>query len=82
MAVESKDDGKDYSYMSGFGSHFETEVLKGALPIGQNSPQVVSPALPALPIPHLTPWSLSLTRSAPMGCTQSSCQVQPSLCRA
>ena len=26
-------------YMSGFGNHFATEAIKGALPIGQNSPQ-------------------------------------------
>jgi homogentisate 1,2-dioxygenase len=26
-------------YMSGFGSHFETEAVKGALPKGRNSPQ-------------------------------------------
>lgn len=26
-------------YMSGFGNHFETEALAGALPIGMNSPQ-------------------------------------------
>jgi homogentisate 1,2-dioxygenase len=26
-------------YQSGFGNHFETEALAGALPIGQNSPQ-------------------------------------------
>ncbi len=29
-------------YTSGFGSHVETEALKGALPIGQNSPQKVN----------------------------------------
>lgn len=27
-------------YLSGFGNHFSSEALKGALPIGQNSPQV------------------------------------------
>lgn len=27
-------------YMSGFGNHFATEALAGALPVGQNSPQV------------------------------------------
>ncbi|HXF46565.1 MAG TPA: homogentisate 1,2-dioxygenase [Burkholderiaceae bacterium] len=27
-------------YMSGFGNHFATEALPGALPVGQNSPQV------------------------------------------
>ena len=27
------------SYLSGFGNHFESEVLSGTLPIGQNSPQ-------------------------------------------
>ncbi len=28
-------------YMSGFGNMFETEALEGALPVGQNNPQVV-----------------------------------------
>ena len=28
-----------YTYQSGFGNHFSTEAIKGALPIGQNSPQ-------------------------------------------
>ena len=27
------------AYMSGFGNDFETEALKGALPVGRNSPQ-------------------------------------------
>ncbi len=30
---------KNVAYLSGFGSHFETESLPGALPKGQNSPQ-------------------------------------------
>src|SRR5437763_17036644 len=29
----------DSSYMSGFGSHFATEAVAGALPEGRNSPQ-------------------------------------------
>jgi len=29
------------SYMTGFGSHFATEAVPGALPVGQNSPQKV-----------------------------------------
>lgn len=29
-----------YKYHSGFGNHFESEAMAGALPIGQNSPQV------------------------------------------
>lgn len=29
----------DIKYQSGFGNHFESEALSGALPIGQNSPQ-------------------------------------------
>ena len=29
----------DLSYMSGFGSYFESEAEKGTLPVGQNSPQ-------------------------------------------
>src|SRR5437870_6636111 len=28
-------------YLSGFGSHHESEALEGALPVGQNSPQKV-----------------------------------------
>jgi homogentisate 1,2-dioxygenase len=35
-AVESK----GYSYMAGFGNHCASEALPGALPVGQNSPQV------------------------------------------
>jgi homogentisate 1,2-dioxygenase len=27
------------NYLSGFGSHFESEAVKGALPVGRNSPQ-------------------------------------------
>jgi homogentisate 1,2-dioxygenase len=30
---------QDLKYLSGFGSHFETEAIEGALPIGRNSPQ-------------------------------------------
>ena len=29
----------DLEYQTGFGNHFSTEAVKGALPIGQNSPQ-------------------------------------------
>ncbi|KAJ1928632.1 hypothetical protein FBU59_007116, partial [Linderina macrospora] len=29
-----------YKYQSGFGNHFSSEALPGALPVGQNSPQV------------------------------------------
>ncbi|KAJ2706989.1 hypothetical protein FB645_001130 [Coemansia sp. IMI 203386] len=29
-----------YSYQSGFGNHFSSEALAGALPVGQNTPQV------------------------------------------
>src|SRR6478672_3551960 len=29
----------DLRYMSGFGGHFETEAVEGALPKGRNSPQ-------------------------------------------
>jgi homogentisate 1,2-dioxygenase len=32
---------KPLAYMSGFGNHFESEALAGALPHGQNSPQKV-----------------------------------------
>jgi homogentisate 1,2-dioxygenase len=31
--------GTDLSYVSGFGSHFESEAVEGALPKGRNSPQ-------------------------------------------
>jgi len=31
--------GTDLRYMSGFGGHFETEAVEGALPKGRNSPQ-------------------------------------------
>ena len=34
--------GSDTSYLSGFGSYFETEAVAGALPLGQNSPQRVA----------------------------------------
>ena len=30
---------EELQYISGFGSHVETEALKGALPVGQNSPK-------------------------------------------
>lgn len=30
----------NYAYQSGFGNHHESEAIKGALPVGQNSPQV------------------------------------------
>ncbi|HLX24478.1 MAG TPA: homogentisate 1,2-dioxygenase [Usitatibacter sp.] len=30
------------SYLTGFGAHHETEAVKGALPVGQNSPQHVA----------------------------------------
>jgi len=29
----------DYTYQPGFGNHFSSESLPGALPLGQNSPQ-------------------------------------------
>ena len=31
----------DLRYQTGFGSHFATEAVAGALPVGQNSPQRV-----------------------------------------
>ena len=37
--VATKAVDSSFIYMSGFGNSFETEVLPGALPIGQNSPQ-------------------------------------------
>ena len=30
---------QDLQYLSGFGGHFETEAINGALPIGRNNPQ-------------------------------------------
>ena len=38
---KSRTDDGDHTYMSGFGNEFASEALKGALPVGQNSPQVV-----------------------------------------
>ena len=32
----------DLEYQSGFGNHFETEAVAGALPVGRNSPQKVA----------------------------------------
>ena len=32
----------NFKYLSGFGSHHETEAIAGALPVGQNSPQNVA----------------------------------------
>ncbi|KAL1920979.1 uncharacterized protein VTP21DRAFT_11614 [Calcarisporiella thermophila] len=37
MTTQTKD---KYKYMDGFGNHFSSEALEGALPIGQNMPQV------------------------------------------
>lgn len=39
-AVDSNHDTgfEGLEYQRGFGNHFSTEVLKGALPVGQNSP--------------------------------------------
>ena len=31
--------GADLRYQSGFGNHFESEAVAGALPVGRNSPQ-------------------------------------------
>ena len=40
--MEARDVSKyeESSYLNGFGSHFSSEALTGALPIGQNSPQI------------------------------------------
>ncbi len=35
----TKPQDRDLAYLSGFGNHFATEAIKGALPEGQNSPQ-------------------------------------------
>ena len=43
---------EELQYISGFGSHVETEALKGALPVGQNSPQKVNYGLYAKVIYH------------------------------
>lgn len=37
--------GKELAYLSGFGSHFQTEALANTLPVGQNSPQQVAHGL-------------------------------------
>ena len=39
MNTDANQGGITPGYMSGFGNHFETEALKGALPRGMNSPQ-------------------------------------------
>ncbi|KAI9505233.1 hypothetical protein GGI25_002196 [Coemansia spiralis] len=31
---------ESYKYQSGFGNHFSSEALQGALPVGQNTPQI------------------------------------------
>ncbi|MGE0615947.1 MAG: homogentisate 1,2-dioxygenase, partial [Bacteriovoracia bacterium] len=35
----------ELKYQSGFWNHFETEAKPGALPVGQNSPQVAAHGL-------------------------------------
>ena len=35
--------GHDRQYLSGFGNHFETEAVPGALPVGQNNPRIGPP---------------------------------------
>ncbi|MCB1740330.1 MAG: homogentisate 1,2-dioxygenase, partial [Gammaproteobacteria bacterium] len=37
--ISSPDQVAGLAYLSGFGSHFSSEALPGALPVGQNSPQ-------------------------------------------
>jgi len=39
MAEQSRDPGQ---YMTGFGNHFASEAIAGALPVGRNSPQKVA----------------------------------------
>ena len=39
MITDRNQSGITPGYMSGFGNHFETEAIKGALPRGMNSPQ-------------------------------------------
>ncbi|KAK5215650.1 hypothetical protein LTR72_011303 [Exophiala xenobiotica] len=39
MLITQFKDGERYHYVNGFGSYHETEAVKGALPIGANSPQ-------------------------------------------
>ena len=48
-------------YLTGFGGHFATEAVAGALPIGRNSPQKPAFGLYSSPIPRcqreaLRPW--------------------------
>lgn len=39
VIVEESASDRTYKYMSGFGNHFASESVSGALPVGQNSPQ-------------------------------------------
>ncbi|PHH85320.1 hypothetical protein CDD83_596 [Cordyceps sp. RAO-2017] len=39
MPVTEFETAEKYRYQNGFGCHFESEAVEGALPIGQNSPQ-------------------------------------------
>jgi homogentisate 1,2-dioxygenase len=56
------------AYMTGFGSHFATEALPGALPIGRNSPQRPAHGLYAEQLSG-TPSPRRVTRTAAPGCT-------------
>ena len=39
--MNDRSHGTDLKYLSGFGSHHESEAVEGALPVGRNSPQKV-----------------------------------------
>lgn len=41
MSRKPTRDSDHYEYMSGFGNRFQSEVIPGTLPIGQNHPQEV-----------------------------------------
>ena len=73
--TEDVQGGEKYAYNSGFGNEFATEALEGALPVGQNSPQVVSDSMASTP----TRLPLGIVCcSALTDCTLNNCQEQPS----
>lgn len=68
------DDSDKHTYQSGFGNEFATEALKGALPVGQNSPQVVrGQGNAAAWTTHSMPRAPLSPLSAHTGCTPNSC---------
>jgi homogentisate 1,2-dioxygenase len=72
------DEWSTLKYQTGFGNEFATETLPGALPKGQNSPQVVR----ILPPPLCTrPTARPISRSRHMASTPSSSPGRPLPCR-